>query len=86
MAPEPDGAFDLTGLGEPGALRWPDGISVDHSVVDDLTPEVVALLSALEPRAAYLTAPSGEHPLSWTKLHLVDTGDGSTQPSVETYP
>jgi hypothetical protein len=87
VAPEPDGAFDLTGLGEPGALRWPDGISVDHTiVVDDLTPEVVALLSALEPRAVlYLTAPSDEHPPSWTRLHLVDTGDGSTQPSVNVH-
>jgi hypothetical protein len=84
---EPDGAFDLVGLGEAGALRWPDQISGDQTVVvDDLTPEIAALLSRVEPRAVlHLTASSGQYLPSWQRLHLVDAADGSTQPSVGVY-
>ncbi len=81
---EPDGAFDLEGLGETGELHWPGEISGSHTVVvDDLTSEIAALLSRVGPRAVlYLTASSDVHPPSWRPLHLVDTGSGSTQPSV----
>jgi len=85
---EPDGVFDLEGLGEAGDLRWPVEISGDHTVVvDDLTPEVAALLSRVEPRAVfYLTAGSSDgHPPSWQRLHLVDTESGSAQPSVNVH-
>ncbi len=84
---EPDGAFDLESLGVAGQLRWPRQGSGDHAVVvDDLTPEIAALLSRVEPRAVfYLSASSDGHPPSWQRLHLVDSGIGSTEQSVNVH-
>jgi hypothetical protein len=59
---EPDGAFDLEGMGMPGALQWPEGLDRDTTViVDDLTREVAALLARTGPRAVlFLAGPDTE--------------------------
>jgi hypothetical protein len=59
---EPDGAFDLEGMGMPGALRWPDDLDRDATViVDDLSPAVAALLARTEPGAVlFLAGPGNE--------------------------
>ena len=75
---EADGAFDLDGVGEGGELRWPLTVSPGGTVVvDDLTPEVAALLSRVGPRAVFSL--SGLAPdADGQRLHLVDVGDGGT--------
>ena len=43
---EPDGAFDLQGLGFVEGLQWPDALPNDRPViVDELTSEIAALLA-----------------------------------------
>lgn len=71
---QPDGAFDLEGMGEEGELRWPDTTSADCTVVvDDLTPEIGALLTRIGPRAVFFLSagPDLHHP-TWRPLYLVD--------------
>jgi hypothetical protein len=83
---QPDGAFDLEGIGDAGDLRWPGRLaSVGTVVVDQLTPEVAALLSGVGPRAVLslcdLTA-GGPHAPSWRRLQLVPTRDGDASLTV----
>ena len=67
---QPDGAFDLEGMGEGGELCWPDG-DADAVVVDHLTPEVAALLTRSNPGAVfYLSAETRADP-TWRPIHLV---------------
>ncbi|HSZ36903.1 MAG TPA: hypothetical protein VK773_07400 [Acidimicrobiales bacterium] len=65
----PDGLFDVLGIGEDRALRWPDAVPVDALVIiDDLTEEVDDLLGrAGVPAASYLTAPA-DHRSKWRWL------------------
>ncbi len=71
---EADGAFDLEGIGTPGALQWPEGLPSDTTViVDDLTPAVVALLAQTEPPSVlFLSGAAGGLPPSWRRVPLVD--------------
>ena len=72
-----DGAFDLVGLGRPGSLRWPDDLPTDTVVlVDELTPEVAALLARVEPASVlYLSAGDDAPRAAWRRLHLVGGDD-----------
>jgi hypothetical protein len=55
----PDGLFDVEGIGEGGALRWPNGTPVDTLVVADELNEAVndLLTRAGAPSASFLTPP-----------------------------
>ena len=71
---EADGAFDLHGMGELGALGWPEWLSKDCVVVvDELTPEIAALLSKIGPRAVSYLSTKKEHDVdtTWRQLPLV---------------
>jgi hypothetical protein len=72
-----DGAFDLEGLGLPGALRWPDSLPADTTViVDELSPDVATLLARVEPAAVlFLSAADATPRPAWRHLQLVG-GDG----------
>ena len=81
---EPDGAFDLHGLGSTakGDMPWSGQLEATETVVvDELTPEVTTGLSQAAPRAVFsLTPPTGsENPYTWHTLRLVqpDNGDAS---------
>jgi hypothetical protein len=65
-----DGAFDLEGLGPRGGLRWPDGLSIETTViVDDLTAEVAALLARVDPQAVqFLSDTVGAANPAWRRL------------------
>jgi hypothetical protein len=74
---EADGAFDLQGMGPPGALQWPADVPTDTTViVDELTAEVAGLLARAEPPSAlYLSATHRTAPASWRRLPLVGGDD-----------
>jgi hypothetical protein len=84
---EPDGAFDLEGMGEGGGLRWPDAISSDCTVVvDDLTPAVAELLTRIGPRAVFSISGGADlHAPTWRPLHLLDGDDGHPLSAVSVY-
>jgi len=69
---EPDGAFDLMGIGENGVLQWPDGLSPDSTVVvDEVTVEFGTLLSQVAPRRVlYLSASADGFDPAWRRLEL----------------
>jgi hypothetical protein len=73
----PDGAFDLASLGRPP--RWPAGRPPDGAVlVDELTPEVAALLrntSVRPPSVWFLAAADRAPDPGWRPLPVA--GDGS---------
>jgi len=70
---EPDGAFDLMGIGESDALQWPDGLSPDSTVVvDEVTAEFETLLRQVTPRTVlYLLASGDGLDPAWRRLELV---------------
>lgn len=70
---EADGAFDLEGMGTQGALQWPDNLDPHTTVVvDDLLPEVVALLARTGPTAVlYLAGTDSELLPAWRRIDLV---------------
>jgi hypothetical protein len=72
-----DGAFDLTPLGPPGALRWPDAVPTDTTViVDELTPDLAALVDPVEPAAVSFLAATGVTPRpGWHHLRAVGGDD-----------
>ncbi len=74
---QPDGAFDLEGMGEGGELCWPGGEPATGAVVvDHLTPAVAALLARSNPGPVfYLSAETPADP-AWHHLHLVAAVDG----------
>jgi hypothetical protein len=83
---QPDGAFDLEGMGDGNDLSWPGRLDpVGTVVVDQMTPEVATLLSTVGPRAVLslsaLTA-AGLHAPSWRQLQLVPTRDGDASLTV----
>ncbi len=81
-----DGAFDIEGMGEPGAYHWPDTLTPGCAVVvDELVPEVVDHLTLVGPRAVFYLSAHGEgHDPSWQQIPLV--GDGtSRRPFVKAY-
>jgi hypothetical protein len=69
---QPDGAFDVEGIGEHGEYQWPDRLSSDCVVVvDHLAPGVVDLLTKVAPRAVFYLAAHGDgHDPSWQRIHL----------------
>ena len=69
---QPDGAFDVEGIGDLGEYHWPDRLSSDCVVVvDHLAPGVVDLLTKVEPRAVFYLAAHGDgHDPSWQRIHL----------------
>jgi hypothetical protein len=75
--PEADGAFDLQGRGPLGALRWPETMQADTTViVDDLTPEVATLLDRVKPATALFLSPTDDPPAgAWEELPLVGSDD-----------
>lgn len=72
-SPEADGAFELRAMGKPGALRWPSGLSTDATViVDELTPEIAALLAANGSTSVwFLSAADGTPQPGWRRLPVV---------------
>jgi hypothetical protein len=81
---EPDGAFDLAGIGEEGPFVWPDDVPVTASlVVDDLTADVADLISQSGPTTNFYLSSSVERPdPTWRRVPLAP-GQGS--PFVGTY-
>jgi hypothetical protein len=78
---EPDGAFELHGIGSTAKGDVPSAGQLDATetvVVDELTPEMTTVLSEAGPRAVFsLTALTGsEIPQAWHTLRLVQPGDG----------
>ena len=75
---DPDGAFDIEGMGGDGAYRWPGTLSTDCTVVvDDLVPEVETLLSNVHPRSVFYLARSADAlDPSWQRLPLHDHDEG----------
>ena len=72
-----DGAFDLEGLGPLGGFQWPDGLSIETTViVDDLTAEVAALLARVDPQAVqFLSDTVGAANPTWRRLSVVGGHD-----------
>jgi hypothetical protein len=72
-----DGAFDLEGVGPLGELEWPDGLTIQTTViVDDLTPEVAALLAQVAPQSVqFLSDTVGTANPAWRRLLLVGGHD-----------
>ena len=72
-----DGAFDLQGVGPLGELEWPDGLTIQTTViVDDLTPEVAALLAHVAPQTVqFLSDTVGTANPAWRRLPLVGGHD-----------
>jgi hypothetical protein len=72
-----DGAFDLQGVGPLGELAWPAGLSTETTViVDDLTAEVAALLTSVDPQAVqFLSDTVGTANPAWRRLPLVGGHD-----------
>ncbi len=70
---EPDGAFDLDTMGPVGELRWPRVVPSDRTVVvDELTPELAALLVDVDPeQVLYLTSSVDNPDPAWRRLHPV---------------
>ena len=85
-AQEADGAFDLHPMGDDVEPSWPQTISPDSAViVDELTPDVATLLSAVEPRAVfYVSASHGNRNDSWRQLLVVENPENA-HPYVNTY-
>ena len=75
---DPDGAFDVEGMGQDGAYRWPGTLSTECTVVvDDLVPEVAALLSNVDPRSVFYLARSADAlDPSWRRLPLHGHDEG----------
>lgn len=71
--PHPDGAFEVTGIGSPGARQWPHAMERSCSViVDQLSPDIVDLLSEVAPRDVFYLSAGDENPdASWRRLPLV---------------
>ena len=85
---EPDGAFDLEGMGTIGDMQWPDGLALAGTVVvDELTPEVTALLSGGNPDAVFfLSSLTDVRDLpSWRRMHLVQAGADDPSPWVSVH-
>jgi len=81
---QPDGAFDLEGMGEDGELRWPDTIPRGGTVVvDELTPVLAEHVARIEPRAVFAVSGGveGDEP-TWRRLRLVDGDDGHASSTV----
>ena len=72
-----DGAFDLTPLGPPGRLHWPDAVPTDATIiVDELTPDLAAVLDRGEPAAVSFLAATGVTPRAeWHRLRPVGGDD-----------
>lgn len=72
-----DGAFDLDALGPPGALVWPAAVPTDTTViVDELTPDIGALLTRVDPASVLFLATAAETPRpAWHHLRLVGGSD-----------
>jgi hypothetical protein len=70
---EADGLFDLSGVGVPGSLRWPDGVPPDTTIiVDELTADVAQLLTSTRVASVfYLSDSHGPSAASWQSLRLV---------------
>ena len=70
---EADGAFDLQAIGQPGALRWPDGGPTESVViVDELTDEVTTLLADARPSAVHFLAGAASSAApAWRQLAVV---------------
>jgi hypothetical protein len=70
---EPDGLFDLRGMGVPGSLRWPDGVPSDTTIiVDELTADVAHLLTATRGAPVFsLSDWPGPAAAGWRSLRLV---------------
>ena len=70
---EPDGAFELVGIGAGEALEWPDELSSECTVVvDEVTAELATMLTRARPTALlYLSASGGGLDPTWRKLCLV---------------
>jgi hypothetical protein len=71
-----DGAFDVLGIGEEGIYTLPASLPRSSTVfVDDLSPEVVPLLSRLMPATVWYAAKSTrEVQPTWRQLTLVGEG------------
>jgi hypothetical protein len=74
---EADGLFDLRGVGEPGSLRWPDGVPTDTTIiVDELTADVADLLAVTGGAPVFfLSASHGPPAATWRLLRLVGGED-----------
>jgi hypothetical protein len=84
---EPDGAFDLLGIGRSGDLRWPGVVTGDVVVIDELTEEVTALLSEVGPRTVFFLSagPGAPDTPSWRRLHLVHPDESDALPWVDVH-
>lgn len=82
---EADGAFDLRGMGEVETFERPAGFSRDCIVVvDDLTPDLAALLaSAGTGSRFYISSEAGTPDASWRKLPLF--GEPTAEAFVRTF-
>ena len=74
---EADGAFDLRTMGSPGAFAWPADLPSDAIViVDELTPEIAALVARNgSPFALYVSAGDHVSHAGWRRLRLVGGDD-----------
>jgi len=84
---QPDGAFDLEGMGVGGELRWPDTIPAGCTVVvDELTPVIAEHLTRIGPRTVFAISGGieGDKP-AWRPLRLVDGDDGHSSSTVSVH-
>jgi hypothetical protein len=66
-----DGAFDVLGMDDEGRYRWPEDVPRDATVlVDEVTPEIAALVAQTRPRACFTFGPSAGQPGAWRRVPL----------------
>lgn len=84
---EPDGAFDLLGLGRVGDHRRPGLASGDAVLVDELTVKVAALLAEDRPRTVFFLSAPADEPVTpeWRRLHVVHSGESDASPWVNVH-
>ena len=76
---QPDGAFDVEGMGTEGNYALPPTLSADYAIVDDLVPEAVEFLSSVDAPSMLTLTGTVPVPGPWESLSVVaPSGQGDS--------